>query len=120
MAVSLDGKARRAAATPHEIFQQAVTAGIRPTIRECWSDFAHWEIARRYADDPSRPAKAAIEWIDLMESLRADLAQFRGDTRSDCLDGLDSAVEAFAHLEHSDELVQAISVWLQYRLDEQT
>ena len=105
--------------TPYEVFQRAIAAGVQPTIHDCWSDFAHWEIARRFADDPSHPAKAAIEWIDSMEALRLGLSEFSGESQVDCQAALDDAYEAFAKLHHSAELVRAIGLWIAYRKDEQ-
>ena len=104
--------------TPYDVFQRAIAAGIQPTIHDCWSDFAHWEIARQFADDPSHPAKAAIEWIDTMESLRLSLTDFSGASQADCRAALDRAYDAFARLDHSAELVRAIAVWIEYRQDE--
>jgi hypothetical protein len=49
--------------TAYDVFQQAIAAGVKPSIHDCWASFACWEMARRFADDPSHPAKAATEWI---------------------------------------------------------
>lgn len=104
--------------TAFVLLQAAIAKGIQPSISECWSDFAHWEVARNYADDPSHPAKAAIEWIDLVEELRLGLEDFEGTALDDCHAALDQALIAFAKLEHSDELVHAIKCWIQYRLEQ--
>ena len=108
----------QATKSPYDVFQQAIAAGVRPTIQECWADFARWEVARHFADDPSHPAKAAIEWIYAIEDLRGGLDEFTGQTMSECWAALDQAYEAFAKLEHSEELVHAIETWLQFRLEQ--
>ena len=104
--------------TPYDLFQSAIAAGVKPTIHDCWSDFARWEMARDFADDPSHPAKAAIAWIDTMELLRADLDEFAGLAKNECREALDRAYDAFARLEHSPELVRAIELWRESRLAE--
>lgn len=104
--------------TPYELFVKAIAAGIKPTVHDCWKDFAFWEMARYYGDDPSHPAKAAIEWIYSMEDLRGGLDEFEGEAKAECLLELDRSTEAFAKLEHSDELIHAIGLWIEYRLDQ--
>jgi len=104
--------------TPYEIFEKAIRAGIKPTIEECWPNFACWESARNFGDDPSHLAKAAIEWIYTMENLRADLDQFEGEAKVECMAALNEAYVAYAKLEHSDELIAALGKWMEYRLDE--
>jgi hypothetical protein len=99
-----------------ELFQQAIAARIRPTIHDCWADFASWELARRFTDDPSHPAKAAIQWIYAMEELRCALDEFQGTAKTDCLEALDEANVSFAKLEHSPELLHAIEKWMEFRL----
>lgn len=105
--------------SPHDVFQKAIAGGVRPTIHDCWADFACWEIARRYADDPSHPARAAIQWIYSMEDLRSGLGEFEGEAKAVCRAALDKAYDAFAKLEHSPELVHAIEKWLEYRRESQ-
>ena len=106
------------ARTVHELLRQAITVGIKPSIRECWADFAAWERARGFADDPSHPAKAAIQWVYNLEELRCQLDEFSGPARAECLAALDQADEEFAKLEHSEELVHALETWISYRLSE--
>ena len=104
--------------TAHQAFEHAIAAGIHSTVCECWSDFMCWEVARRFADDPSHPAKAAIEWIQLMGDLRSALDEFQGDAKSDCVVALDNACEYFAKLDHAAELIHAIETWTEYRREE--
>jgi hypothetical protein len=100
---------------PHQYFQQAIADGIHASIGECWRDFAHWEHARQFADDPSHPAKAAIEWILAWEELLSGLDEFSGGAKRDCRNELDAAAGAFAKLEHSAELLRAVERWLDER-----
>ena len=102
--------------TAYDVFQTAIAAGIKQTVQDCWPNFAYWESARNFADDPSHPAKAAIEWVYAMEDLRAALEEFEGGTKAECLAALDQAYLAFAKLEHSDELIEALEKWIEYRL----
>ena len=102
----------------HQAFEHAIAAGVQPTICDCWSDFACWELARSFADDPSHPAKAAIEWVQLMGDLRSALDEFQGGAKADCLAALDKACDAFAKLDHAAELIHAIETWTKYRLEE--
>ena len=100
------------------MFETAIRAGIKPTVHDCWIDFAYWERARSFADDPSHPAKAAIEWVYLMEDMRNGLNEFEGAAREECLSALDSAFVAFAKLEHSDELIHGIELWIESRQEQ--
>ena len=104
--------------TPLDVLESAVAAGIAPTVQACWSNFAFWEVARNFADDPSHPAKAAIHWIYAMEDLRVALEEFSGKAKRECLAALDAAYIAFAQLEHSRELVEAMDKWIEHRLGE--
>ena len=104
--------------TPYELFQQAIEAGIGPTMYDCWIDFAHWEKARQYFDDPSHPAKAAIAWISEMEDLRAELDEFEGAATDQCRAALDAACDAFARIEHTAQLSHGIETWIESRLSE--
>ena len=101
--------------TAHDVFQRAIQFGIRPTMWDCWLDFIHWEKARNFGDDPSYPSKAAIDWIDALDDLRSGLEDFEGSATADCLAELNNASISFAKINHSDELVQAIEKWIEYR-----
>ena len=101
--------------TPYDVFQAAIAAGIKQTVQDCWPNFAYWETARNFADDPSHPAKAAIEWVYVMEDLRSALDEFEGEAKADGIAALDQAYVAFAKLEHSDELIGAMEAWIDYR-----
>jgi hypothetical protein len=104
--------------TAFDVFEEAISDGIQPTIRDSWADFACWEMARRFADDPSHPARAAIEWIRAMENLRGWLDEFEGASKMACIAALDEAYEAFAKLNHSAELVHAVEKWLETRREQ--
>ncbi len=101
--------------TAYDVFQSAIAAGIKPTVHDCWADFTCWERARQFADDPSHPAKLAIDWIYCMEDLRARLDEFEGNTKAACFAALDEAYVAFAKLDHSAELIHAIEKWIEFR-----
>ena len=101
--------------TPYDLFAAAIAAGIQPTVHDCWIDFAYWERARYFADDPSHPAKAAIDWVYSMEGMRGALNEFQGAAKSECLAALDTAYEAFAKLKHSAELIHAVEIWIETR-----
>ncbi len=104
--------------TPFDVFQRAISLGIQPSTWECWLNFVHWEQARNFGDDPSHPAKAAIEWIDVLDEIRSNLDEFEGESIPDCTSALDDAAISFAKLTHSKELVHAIEKWIEYRLNE--
>lgn len=105
------------AQTPFDVFQRAIALKVQPSLWECWLNFVHWEQARNFGDDPSHPAKAAIEWIDILDELRSNLDEFEGESKPGCASALDDAALAFAKLAHSRELVQAIEKWIEYRLN---
>lgn len=104
--------------TPYLLFERAIAAGIAPTIHECWFDFSCWEKARQYYDDPSHPAKAAIEWVSALEDLRAGLDEFTASDATRCRNALDRVYEEFARIQHSDELLHGIETWIDARKSE--
>jgi hypothetical protein len=103
------------ATNPKQVFQKVIADGIHGSIIDCWRDFAHWEHARRFADDPSQPAKAAIEWVLAWEELQSSLGEFTGPADQECRAALDKACESFAELNHSDELISALNRWREER-----
>ena len=105
------------ASRPIDVFQEAITSGVESSVVQCWRDFAHWEHARGFADDPSHPSKAAIEWIIAWEELRGGLDEFSGIAVQECIKNLDSACEAFARLDHPLELLRALEHWRSERCD---
>ncbi|MEQ8211510.1 MAG: hypothetical protein RH917_16920 [Lacipirellulaceae bacterium] len=104
----------------HQLFQEAITLGLQESLADCCARFAYWEVARNYVDDPSHPAKAAIQWIYAMEDLRAALSEFKGDRAFACLAALDRAYEEFCRLDHSSELIHGISAWIEHQLSERS
>jgi len=103
---------------PFPVFQAAIAEGIHESIGECWKDFAHWEHARQFADDPSHPAKAAIEWILAWEELCVGLDEFAGAAKQECIEAVDRVGDAFAKLDHSAELLRAVERWREERREE--
>ena len=104
--------------TPYEIFVEAVKEDPTKTFRDAWSDFAVWEIARGYSDDPSATSKDALEWIRALDELAERLEEFEGAALEGCHNALEAAFVAFARLDHSDELCSAIRRWREWRLAE--
>jgi hypothetical protein len=104
--------------TPYEIFVDAVKEDPNKTFRDAWSDFAVWESARGYRDDPSAPSKEALEWIRQLDEVASGLDEFDGVAKENCRNALESAFVAFARLDHKEELCSAIRKWREWRLAE--
>jgi hypothetical protein len=100
--------------TPHEAFQRIIAQQPQRSFRDCWVDFAFWEEGRGYSDDPSAPSKTTIEWILHLDELAIGLNDFGGPTRGQCQQMIEQLFEAFAQLDHSDEICRAIQKWLEF------
>ena len=104
--------------TPYEIFVEAVKEHPDKGFRDVWSDFAIWERARGYADDPSASSKEALEWVRGLDEVVAGLDDFEGPGKEACENALESAFVAFARLDHSTELCEAVRRWREWRVSE--
>jgi hypothetical protein len=82
-------------------------------------DFAIWESSRGYADDPSASSKRALAWVRELDEIVVQLDEFDGASKESCENALDAAFVAFARLNHSDELCNAIRRWREWRLAEE-
>ena len=101
--------------TPYEVLVEAVKEGPNKTFRDAWSDFAVWECARGYSDDPSARSKDALEWIRQLDGLASRLEDFDGSAKENCRNALEAAFAAFARLDHNEELCSAIGRWREWR-----
>lgn len=106
--------------TPYEVLVEAVKEDPRKSFRDVWSDFAIWESARGYRDDPSAPSKDALQWVRQLDELVAGLDEFDGPGKESCQNALEAAFVAFARLNHKEELCDAIRRWRQWRLEEKS
>ena len=104
--------------TPYEIFVEAVKENPDKSFRDVWIDFAIWESCRGYADDPSASSKSALVWVRELDEVVAQLDEFEGAAKESCLNALEAAFVAFARLDHTDELCNAIRRWREWRLAE--
>jgi hypothetical protein len=104
--------------TPYQVFIEAVKDNPGKSFRDVWIDFAIWESARGFGDDPGAPSREAIAWVRSMDELAGQLGDYEGIAREKCEDAIEAAFVAFAQLEHSDELCHAVRRWRQWRLDE--
>lgn len=107
--------------TVFEMLAQAAKSPAR-TIREVWFDFERWERARGFVDDPSRPAKAALDWVRDLYELDAALAdtapQATAAELQACHDALEATFVAFAQLTHQPEIEAAMLRWREARASE--
>jgi hypothetical protein len=104
--------------TPYQVFFEAVKDDPEKTFRDVWRDFAIWEGARGFGDDPSAQSREALAWVRSMDELARQLDDYEGDAKENCKDALDAAFVSFAKLEHGEELCNAARLWRQWRLDE--
>lgn len=104
--------------TPYEIFVEAVKENPHNSFRAVWQDFAIWESCRGHADDPSATSKHALAWVRQLDEVVTQLDEFEGAAKENCLNALEAAFVAFARLDHTDELCNAIRRWRERRLAE--
>jgi hypothetical protein len=104
--------------TPYQVFVEAVKDNPGKSLRDVWRDFAIWESARGFGDDPSASSRDALAWVRSMDELAGQLDDYEGAAREDCKDAIEAAFVDFAQLEHSEELCNAVRQWRQWRLDE--
>ena len=102
---------------PYRILAEAAKQHPEHSLLEVWNDFACWERARNYADDPNANSKEDIEWIQSLYGLAAQLQAREGNTRA-CRDALEQAAAGFAMLPHESQLYDAVVAWRRQRSQE--
>lgn len=103
--------------TPYHILAEAAKSNPNRSFLDAWNDFACWEKARGYRDDPNAASKDDIEWILTLNELSTSLEARLGDA-TDCRNALEAAAAAFAGLEHEKQMYEAIVTWHQHRMQE--
>jgi hypothetical protein len=104
--------------TPYQVFFEATKDNPEKSFREVWSDFAIWESARHFSDDPSALSKEAVAWVRELDELAIQLDDYEGAAKENCQNAIEAAFEGFAQLDHSEELCNAVRRWRQWRLAE--
>ena len=104
--------------TPYHVLAEAAKAHPDQSFLEVWNDFACWEYARAFRDDPNSASKEDIEWIQALYDLAVQLKEREGDTRN-CRNALEAAAAAFAGMPHEPQLYEGIVRWHKQRLKEQ-
>jgi len=103
--------------TPYHVLAEAAKNNTNRSFLDAWNDFACWEKARGFRDDPNAASKEDIEWILTLYELACGLADRLGDS-SDCHNALEAAAAAFAGLEHEPQMYDALVTWHQQRSKE--
>lgn len=104
--------------TPYHVLAKAAKRNPDQSFLEVWNDFACWERARAFRDDPNAASKEDIEWIESLYDLSVRLREREGNTQ-DCRNALEAAAAAFAAIPHEPQLHEGITRWHQQRLDDQ-
>ena len=105
--------------TPYTVFAEAVAKKVQPNFREAWFDFEAWERCRNFRDDPNCQSKAALDWIRDLYDVSVALQEFpEGPFKDQCGNALESAFEAFAQIDHTEELCAAVNQWKAARMAE--
>jgi hypothetical protein len=105
--------------SPYSILAEAAKEDSSKSFLSAWNDFACWERARDFADDPNRPSKLDIEWICQLNDLAMLLNDMPGDVQN-VRNSLEAAASAFARLDHEPQLCEAIKRWREFRKEEET
>lgn len=103
--------------TPYHILAEAAKRNPNRSFLDAWNDFACWEKARGYRDDPNAASKEDIEWVQTLNELSARLEDRLGDS-TDCRNALEAAAAAFAGLKHERQMYDAMVTWHQQRMKE--
>lgn len=103
--------------TPYSILADAAKNHPSKSFLGVWNDFACWERARTFADDPNAASKRDIEWICQLYDLAMLLEDMPGDVQ-DCRNALEAAAAAFARLDHDPQLCEAVKRWSEHVLEE--
>ena len=104
---------------PYHVFADAVKANPELTFAEAWFDFEAWERARGFYDDPSAASKATLDWVSDLYGLLMALDDYEGPDVARCQQAIEATFVAFARLNHSAEICQAVRHWRAYRRSEQ-
>ena len=104
--------------TPYHILSDAAKNRSDRSFLEVWYDFACWEKARGYRDDPNRASKEDLDWIQSLYELAVQLEERSGDSQV-CRQSLEQAAAAFAGLDHEPQMYAALVKWRQQRAKEQ-
>ncbi len=67
--------------TPYQVFFEAVKDDPEKTFRDVWRDFAIWEGARGFGDDPIAPSRDALAWVRSLDELARQLDDYEGDAK---------------------------------------
>lgn len=98
--------------TPYPVLAEVIATKIQPNFREAWFDFETWERCRNFRDDPNSESKAALDWIRDFYELSVALEDFEDSPhKAQCRDALEAAFEAFARMDHTEELCAAVRQW---------
>ena len=103
--------------TPYHILADAAKNNSSHSFLEAWNDFACWEKARDYRDDPNAASKEDIDWIQTLYDLACRLEDRLGDS-TDCRNALEAAAAAFAGLDHETQMSDALLRWRKQRIEE--
>lgn len=103
--------------TPYHILAEAAKEHPEQSFLAVWHDFACWERARAYRDDPNAASKEDIDWIQTLYDLSVRLQERTGETR-DCHNALEAAAAAFAGVDHEPQLYQGLVLWRKTRQQE--
>ena len=103
--------------TPYHLLAEAAKTNPNRSFLDAWNDFACWEKARGYRDDPNAASKEDIEWIFTLNELSARLEERLGDS-TDCRNALEAAAAAFAGLKHEQQMYDAMVTWRKQRMKE--
>jgi len=89
------------------------------SYRDIWFEFENWERSRGFRDDPSHPAKVALDWVRDLYELDVTINDFQGqDQVAECHRAMEQLFVAFTQLQHPTELEQAFARWREVRANE--